>query len=70
MIDTSKKHYHALWISDLHLGTRAVQAQHLLEFLKCHGSDTLYFLIKKAKQAAEIRSVACRVIRFSGKIIR
>ena len=38
------KHYRAIFISDLHLGTPGCQAEALLEFLKTHSCDTLYFV--------------------------
>lgn len=40
----AKKHYRAIFISDLHLGTPGCQAEALLEFLKTHTSDTLYLV--------------------------
>ena len=36
--------YRAIFISDLHLGTPGCQASALLDFLKCHPSDTLYLV--------------------------
>ena len=33
-----------IWISDVHLGTAGCKAEHLLDFLKCHESDTLYLV--------------------------
>lgn len=39
-----KKHYRAIFISDLHLGTPGCQAEALLEFLKTHSCDTLYLV--------------------------
>ena len=36
--------YRTLFISDVHLGTRASQAEKLLEFLKEHDSETLYLV--------------------------
>jgi UDP-2,3-diacylglucosamine pyrophosphatase LpxH len=38
------KHYRAIFISDLHLGTPGCQAEALLEFLKTHSCDTLYLV--------------------------
>jgi UDP-2,3-diacylglucosamine pyrophosphatase LpxH len=38
------KHYRAIFISDLHLGTPGCQADALLEFLKTHTCDTLYLV--------------------------
>jgi UDP-2,3-diacylglucosamine pyrophosphatase LpxH len=40
----SNKHYRAIFISDLHLGTPGCQAEALLEFLKTHTCDTLYLV--------------------------
>src|SRR5205085_825047 len=36
------RRYRTIWISDVHLGTRASRAEDLLEFLKATESDTLY----------------------------
>jgi UDP-2,3-diacylglucosamine pyrophosphatase LpxH len=36
--------YRALFISDLHLGTRAAQAESLLEFLRHHDADVIYLV--------------------------
>ena len=36
--------FRTIWISDLHLGTRACQADILLDFLKKTESDTLYLV--------------------------
>jgi UDP-2,3-diacylglucosamine pyrophosphatase LpxH len=36
--------YRALFISDVHLGARGCQAERLLDFLRCHESDTLYLV--------------------------
>ncbi len=36
--------YRAIWLSDLHLGTRSSRAQSLLGFLKIHDADTLYLV--------------------------
>ena len=41
---SSTKHYRAIFISDLHLGTPGCQAEALLEFLKTHTCDTLYLV--------------------------
>jgi len=40
----STRHYRAIFISDLHLGTPGCQAEALLEFLKTHTCDTLYLV--------------------------
>ena len=34
----------SIFISDIHLGTRACQAERLLDFLREHESDYLYLL--------------------------
>lgn len=36
--------YRAIWISDIHLGTRGCQAELLLDFLKHHECDDLYLV--------------------------
>jgi UDP-2,3-diacylglucosamine pyrophosphatase LpxH len=36
--------YRAIWISDVHLGTRGCKAEFLLDFLKCTESDYLYLV--------------------------
>ncbi|MBX9926943.1 MAG: UDP-2,3-diacylglucosamine diphosphatase [Hyphomicrobiaceae bacterium] len=38
------KHYRTLFISDIHLGTRACQADMLLDFLRDHEADTIYLV--------------------------
>ncbi|MDA1075732.1 MAG: UDP-2,3-diacylglucosamine diphosphatase [Proteobacteria bacterium] len=38
------KHYRAIFISDVHLGTRGCQAQRLASFLKHHTCDELYLV--------------------------
>lgn len=40
----SQRHFRAVFISDLHLGTPGCQAGALLEFLKAHPSDYLYLV--------------------------
>jgi len=37
-------HYRALFISDVHLGTRGCQAQMLIDFLREHDADTIYLV--------------------------
>jgi UDP-2,3-diacylglucosamine pyrophosphatase LpxH len=39
-----KRRYRAIWISDVHLGTRGCKADDLLNFLKNTESDTLYLV--------------------------
>ncbi len=41
--DTTR-HYRAIWISDVHLGTRGCKAEYLLDFLKHTESDALYLV--------------------------
>jgi UDP-2,3-diacylglucosamine pyrophosphatase LpxH len=36
--------YRALFLSDIHLGTRACQAERLLSFLRHHDADTIYLV--------------------------
>jgi UDP-2,3-diacylglucosamine pyrophosphatase LpxH len=36
--------YRAIWISDIHLGTRGCKADYLLDFLKHTDSDYLYLV--------------------------
>lgn len=43
MIDDAKK-YRAVFISDVHLGTRSAQAPMLLDFLKHHDAETIYLV--------------------------
>jgi UDP-2,3-diacylglucosamine pyrophosphatase LpxH len=38
------KHYRAIWISDVHLGTRGCKAEYLLDFLRHTDSDYLYLV--------------------------
>ena len=38
------RHFRAIWISDLHLGTAGCQAQYLFSFLNTHSADTLYLV--------------------------
>ncbi|MEC9367722.1 MAG: UDP-2,3-diacylglucosamine diphosphatase [Pseudomonadota bacterium] len=38
------KDYRTLFISDIHLGTRACQAEYLLDFLKHHDASTIYLV--------------------------
>jgi UDP-2,3-diacylglucosamine pyrophosphatase LpxH len=41
---TRIRHYRAIWISDLHLGTPGCQADKLLDFLKYNDSEHLYLV--------------------------
>jgi UDP-2,3-diacylglucosamine pyrophosphatase LpxH len=38
------RHYRALFISDVHLGTKGCQAERLLEFLRDHDADVIYLV--------------------------
>lgn len=40
----SPRTFRTLFLSDLHLATRACQAEHLLAFLKAHDADTIYLV--------------------------
>ncbi len=40
----SVQHYRAIWISDIHLGTRGCKAEFLLDFLRETESDRLYLV--------------------------
>lgn len=42
--DAEAKHYRALFISDVHLGTRGCQADLLLDFLKTNDAETVYLV--------------------------
>jgi UDP-2,3-diacylglucosamine pyrophosphatase LpxH len=42
--DDGTTRYRALFISDVHLGTRGCQADELLDFLKVHDADTIYLV--------------------------
>lgn len=45
IMDTpTTRHYRAIWISDVHLGTRGCKAEYLLDFLKHTESDVLYLV--------------------------
>jgi len=44
MENTLTFRYRAIWISDIHLGTRGSKAEYLLDFLKRTESDTLYLV--------------------------
>ncbi len=39
-----KPHYRTLFISDVHLGTRACQAEMLVDFLREHDAETIYLV--------------------------
>ena len=38
------RRFRALFLSDVHLGTRGCQAQNLLEFLRLHDAETIYLV--------------------------
>src|SRR5215470_11311915 len=40
----TERSYRSLFISDVHLGTRACQAEMLLDFLKYHDAETIYLV--------------------------
>ena len=44
MTDEQPKRYRALFLSDIHLGTRGCQAEKLLDFLRHHEADTVYLV--------------------------
>ena len=39
-----QRRYRALFISDLHLGSRGCRADRLLDFLRYHDADTIYLV--------------------------
>ncbi len=41
---TAPRHYRALFISDVHLGTKGCQAARLLDFLRDHDADTIFLV--------------------------
>lgn len=43
-METQPARYRTLFISDVHLGTRACQAELLLDFLKHHDAETIYLV--------------------------
>ena len=43
-IVADQRHYRALFLSDLHLGTRGCQVDELLHFLVTHNADTIYLV--------------------------
>ena len=38
------RRYRALYISDIHLGTKACQAHAFLDFLRCHDADRIFLI--------------------------
>ena len=47
LAEPAVRHVRALFISDVHLGTRGCQAELLLDFLRGHEADTIY--LKRAR---------------------
>lgn len=43
-LEPQPAHYRAIWISDIHLGTKGCKADFLLDFLKNNESDQLYLV--------------------------
>jgi UDP-2,3-diacylglucosamine pyrophosphatase LpxH len=43
-LDREPRKYRALFLSDLHLGTKTAQVDALLEFLKHHDADVIYLV--------------------------
>jgi DNA polymerase II small subunit/DNA polymerase delta subunit B len=53
------RHVRALFISDVHLGSRACKAAELLDFLRHHDADTIYLAsFPKQKSPRLMRSDA------------
>jgi UDP-2,3-diacylglucosamine pyrophosphatase LpxH len=44
MAPPGPRKFRALFISDVHLGTRGCQAEHLLDFLRWHEAETIYLV--------------------------
>ena len=44
MTDNATRRFRALFISDVHLGTRGCQADKLLDFLRHHEAETVYLV--------------------------
>jgi len=43
-METTKKHFRSIFLSDIHLGTRGCQSDRLLDFLYTHTCDKLYLV--------------------------
>src|SRR6266478_1245508 len=43
-VTETTRHVRALFISDVHLGSRACKAEQLLDFLRHHDADTIYLV--------------------------
>jgi UDP-2,3-diacylglucosamine pyrophosphatase LpxH len=44
MSETAPRRYRTLFISDLHLGSKAAKAEFLIDFLRYHEADTIYLV--------------------------
>ena len=44
MTENAARRFRALFISDVHLGTRGCQAERLLDFLRHHDAETIYLV--------------------------
>jgi UDP-2,3-diacylglucosamine pyrophosphatase LpxH len=44
IVTSGTRRFRALFLSDVHLGTRGCQAQRLLDFLRLHDADTIYLV--------------------------
>lgn len=44
LTEAGKQHYRTIFLSDIHLGARGCQADHLIDFLKHHSCDRLYLV--------------------------
>ena len=42
--DAETRRYRALFISDIHLGTKACQAEAFLDFIRCHDAPQIYLV--------------------------
>jgi UDP-2,3-diacylglucosamine pyrophosphatase LpxH len=42
--EPTQRHFRAIFLSDIHLGTRGCQADMLLDFLKYHDAETIYLV--------------------------
>lgn len=52
---SAPKKFHALFLSDLHLGTKGCQADRLLDFLRWHDAETIY-LVGDIVDGGQLRS--------------
>ncbi len=43
-LEPGMRRYRAIFISDLHLGTRACQAEAFIDFLRCHDAPQFYLI--------------------------